>query len=876
MKRILAMLLAMLMVVSCFAACGDNNVVNDDNNNVVNNDNDNKDVVESDYDNGGFYYDEETGVLYAGEVNLVAGSIEGGEVGYDVYAGDVSGETAKDYTDEGYYTYNDYTSGMTDMKWSTHTWETSEDSAIVDYITSGYYNFALNSTADGWSITCEMAAELPEDVTADYVGQFGISEGEEAKAWRIALREDLCWEDGTPITAADFVYSAQELLDPLMLNRRADSLYAGDFQIYGAKEYFYSGRTVNANVGESGLTFADLVLGDDGVYYYNDEPVAINVGNANDYWLSGNALADYVGAYGDQYFGVDHWDELVAACDENGNAPLNADTYAWLVDVITANSAWGETEEDAVNYMYVDTVNHEYTWDGVGFFADGDYALVMVATTPIENANYYAPYNLSGAYLVYKDLWESCKTWFDANNNIVEAGSPDAVYVSTNYCTSAETTMSFGPYRLDYYELDKQYNLTRNENWYGYHDGNHVGQYQTDEIKVTVIADHASALMAFESGLIDGVSLQSDDMEKYGSSENLLYTPQSYTTKISFNTDVESLTAHGTGSQVLANRTLRKAISLCIDRNAYCTSITAGGLPGFGLLNSLYVYDPFTGASYRDTDGAKNGLVRLLELSYGEDGDYGDLDEAYDAMTGYDLATARKLMDKAYDECIEAGLYDGESKVTLEFCVYNSEEIYIKIFNFLNDAVKAAAEGTRWEGKLELSMKEDADYYNTMYSGNTDIIFTTWGGAAYSPYTVLDQCYCDDAWGEGNQMEYGFETDKYMVSIVMDGHAVTTDLQTWAAWAGGKDVTITSDDGELTLARFGTYDADTRSNTYAALEYAFLASYTTTSLYYRNSVSVYSAKMNYATTTYVDLVGYGGIQFVTYNYTDAEWAAMNS
>jgi len=39
-------------------------------------------------------------------------------------------------------------------------------------------------------------------------------------------------------------------------------------------------------------------------------------------------------------------------------------------------------------------------------------------------------------------------------------------------------------------------------NWYGYHDGNHVGQYQTDIYKVTCIADHATQVLAFEKGEI--------------------------------------------------------------------------------------------------------------------------------------------------------------------------------------------------------------------------------------------------------------------------------------------------------------------------------------------------------------------------------------
>ncbi len=869
MKKLIALLLALTMVLS-LAACGNNG--NSETTAATNAPTETtattpaEVAVENKYS-----VDYASNSVNAGSVTTVMGEIGGGEVGYDVFAG----TEGKDYSDPEYYTYNDYTGGTTDMKWSTHTWETNDDSAILDYITAGFYTFALNSTGDGWSVVCEMAAELPQDVTSEYVGQYGIQEGDTLKAWKIVLNPDACWEDGTPINADSYIYSYQELLDPLMKNRRADSVYAGDFQIFGAKDYFYQGQTAYVDNGvNAAYAVADLVKNDDGTYSTpNGEPVYIGLNIALD-WCSGSTLKDYVDDYGADYFDVTNWETLVGMMDENGLIPLTDENLALFLPVTTGNPNWGETEADIPNYLVYAETYGEYSWDGVGILKTGDYELVMISTLPIENPNYYVPYNLSSTYLVYEPMWEECKSYFDANGNKVAADSDAVASITTNYCTSAETTMSFGPYKLSYFELDKQYNLVRNDAWYGYSDGKHVGQYQTDEIAVQVIADHATALMAFESGMIETVGLAQEDMEKYGSSDYLVYTPESYTTKLTFNINQDSLVSHGTGSQVLANANFRKAFSLAIDRSTYCSSLTAGHLPGFGLLNTMYVYDPFSGASYRDTDGAMEALVQLYGLTYGDDGEYGDLEEAYEAITGYDINAAKELMAVAYDECVAAGLYDGSSNITLEFCVYNSDEIYVKIFNFINDALLAACEGTGFEGKLSLAMKVDADYYNTMYSGNTDIIFSTWGGAAYSPYTMLDQVYCDAADGSGNQMEYGFDTSKVMVTINVDGHDVTTDLKTWAAWAGAKEVTITSDDGELTLERFGAYDADTRSNMFSKLEYAYLAFYATTPIYYRNVVSIHSQKINYPVDSYVDLVGYGGIQFITYNYTDAEWATV--
>ncbi len=156
-------------------------------------------------------YDEGERTFNGGKITMEAAPAGGGEVTTDVYAG----EAGKDYTDEKVYTYRVAIGGTTDMKWSPHTWETNEDNQIVSYVTDGFYMFRLNSDKTGYSVQTAMAAEFPVDVTADYVGKYGVKEGESAKAWRIALNPDACFdqkdENGeyAKITADDYIYSMQ-------------------------------------------------------------------------------------------------------------------------------------------------------------------------------------------------------------------------------------------------------------------------------------------------------------------------------------------------------------------------------------------------------------------------------------------------------------------------------------------------------------------------------------------------------------------------------------------------------------------------------------------------------------------------------------------
>lgn len=784
-----------------------------------------------------------------GEITTVAAAAGGGEVDTVPYAG----EAGKDYTDEKVYTFNDYIAATSSMDWNPHTWETSDDGNILALTTMGLYDIVLNADKTGYAIIPEMAAELPVDVTAEYVGKFGVEEGETAKAFRIALNKDATWDNGEKITADDYIYSMQQMLNPKMLNRRADSYYAGEMIIYNAKNYLYSGKTAYDKVTD---TAENLMAA--GTDVYLDLASLWNMGGAVD--ADGNVLPNYVNISDE----TQYRDAGVAEGEDEAwvSAKYIFDTYL---------AAGKPYEGEQGNYLYTASIAPETSWDDVGLVKVDDYTIDLVLEKPVQEAAFYMPYNLGTTWLVYKPLYESCKSFFDADGKAVET-EEEAATVSTDYCKSVEKSISCGPYKMTYFELDKQITFERNTEWYGFRDGKHAGQYMTDIYSYQVIPDHATQIMAFESGSLDQVSLQSDDMEKYASSSYIQYEPQSYTTKVSFNTNYEKLLSRGTGSQILVVDEFRQAFALLIDRQHFATAFTAAGTAGFGLLNYQYVYNPFTGEAYRDSDGAKDAMVSLYGLSYGEGTDYATLDEAYDAMTGYNMDLAKQKMTEAYEKAIAAGIWDGETPITIDFRVYQNDTIYVQMFTYFDEQLKEAAKGTGFEGKISLTMTVDADYYDTNYSGNADIIFTTWGGAAMAPFTMMNQCYTDAADGSGNQMEYGFDTDAIALTIKVDGKEVTDSLRNWTNWVGSS--TDTALVGALTeqIGSMSDYDYATRCAFLASCEKCFLSYYTTTPVYYRNVASLHSQKANFATYQYVMNVIFGGVRYYTFNYDDAAWA----
>ena len=818
MKRLLAVLLMLLMVVGTFAACttpgGEDGTTTGDN----------------------------------GTTTGDSGNKEPTEDG--VYNGDLK----KDYRDTATYTSLDYLGGTTGLCWSPHTWETSDDSYLLAYLTTPLYDFVLNEDATGYTIIGEAATELPIDVTADYVGQYGIEEGDKAQAWLIKLNPAMTWNDAnkTKITAADYVYSMKQLLDPLALNRRADSFYSGDFCVVNAKNYFYDGKP---SYSASGSNFDALLAA--GTVLYVDMWNAWGLKGCVD--ASGNECPQYV-AMND-----------TTKYRDAGVAEGEAGDWISAKEIYESSFAPGMAYYSlAGDYMFNKEVLPDCEFEEVGIKAVSEYELLIVVDAPVAEAEFYMPYNLSSSWLVYAPLYEANQKWYDADGNAVAAGAENATTIVNTYCTSLESSISFGPYDLTYYELDKQITMSRNDSWFGYSDGKHYGQYQTDIISVQIIGDHTTALQAFLKGEIDGIGLTSADMDTYATSDRLMYTPESYTTKLSFNTDKEALEKLGNNSVILTIPEFREAFSLMLDREKYCTENTAAGQPGYGLLNYMYCYDPFTGELYRDSEHAMKAIVDLAGLEYGDGKEYADLEEAYDAVTGYDPAKAKELMKTAAQKAIDEKLWDGTSEIILDMRLYQSTEEYVKMFNFFNDALKETCKGSKFEGKISLKMTEDQDYYETMYSGNTAIIFSTWGGAAMSPFTMLYQCYCDASDGSGNQMEYGFDTSKVMVELTVNGQTINASLQAWAHWCNSDAVEAI----DSKVGKFADYSYDVRCEVFAQLEYEYLSHYTTLPLYYRNVASLLSRKVEYATTDYLQIVGYGGLRFATYNYDDAQWATV--
>lgn len=796
--------------------------------------------------------------------------------------------------EEKVYTYNTYTA-LSPSNWNELTYQDDNDTQIMNYIGSSFFSydfkFENGKIVPGqFEIKYDAATKL-EDVSAKYVGsKWGIPEGATARAYKITLRNDLKWEDGTAIKAEDFVYSMEEQLNPLFKNYRADSFYVGATIIHNAENYVKQGsygyRLMIPNAAaEDYVAFAADSLGgfqvsSDGYLQVvqngvtKDVVININDGAA---WSSNSLKAYYNAGYIASNAEVNKAvGELLASADSNGyvkmteaRARVLCEAVAILHDYKTA----AEYAKDAGSYAYQEWqefcyygyVFEKMDFSEVGLFVgDTEYELVMVLDKALDllkedgSLSYKAAYNMSNLPLVHKATYEA--------NKHKPTGS-STLWTST-YNSSDSTTMSWGPYKLTSFQDNKEYVLSRNENWYGYKLAENKGKYQTDRIVCKTIKEWGSAWLAFLSGEIDSIGIDVSVAPTYKESKRAIYTPDDFVASLQLQSNKSELKKResaGVNKTLLAYTDFRKALSLSIDRTEFTRQTTTSSRAGYGLYNKMHYYDVANGGVYRDTDEARKVLCDVYAIDTTK---YSSLEEAEAAITGYNLDEARRLLESAYAAALEAGDIKVNDKVVLTLGSGAINETVTRRFDFIKASWTELVKGTSLEGRLEFEVKDYKDKWaDDFRDGLYDVCMGGWTGAAWDPgyflaaYLLPSNMY-SKAWDTASQM-----MTFTMKGVAEDGGDITATmpLTTWYnCLNGAADAPYDWSSNALPESK--------RLQLIAALEKEVLSVYYTVPLYNNYSASLISYKIEYVTRDYNTFMAYGGIKYMTYKYTDAGWA----
>ena len=793
------------------------------------------------------------------------------------------------------YTYKSGTTAL-GTNWNPHAWDTDGDRSMLDYVTSPFVDMSILSTADGgtYQWVYEMATAIT-DVTAANQGdltKYGVTlpknedgsvktadQVTEGFVYEIKLNPEAKWENGEKITADDYIYSMQQLLDSKMRNYRANLYYSGESAVAGGAAYYNSEAPLFSDVKGSDAEANLNALIAEGKVFFTFTGLC--------YFFGEDSMQEYADA---GYEGAGYFD---CDTDEDGNPISLFEKYEEQVNGYSMVPVTAENKDEvfadlnavATNFgdanpeayveflLYISGYGDKVSYDAVGCYKVDDYTIRYVCQNYVE-LNYFLT-SCTSTWLVYKPLYEAGK-------------KEEAGLIVTNYGTSKETTMSYGTYRMESLQDNKQVIYVQNENWYGWEknadgtakkdeegnlisytnflvDGEKVRQYTTTKIQIDVMTEDAMK-NAFLKGELSEWAPSADELSQYAMSDKLIQVDETYTMSFFFNTGLATLqeldaTEKNINSVVLNNYNFRKAMSLAINRAEFVTA-TAGYKPAFSLMNSLYHYDIYNDptSSYRNTDEAMKAIVNLYGVKYGEGETYKTLKEAHDSITGYNLTEAKALMKTACEELVAAGLYTAGQPIKIQIgwakgALTSDDNKQVALLNkYINEAVKEAGFG---EVTFE-AIGNIQDRYGDVPKGVYAIGYGAWGGAAFYPFRNM-QVYCDTVEYAGKINETGCwdpSTTELTINI------------------GGKDVTMTWQDWSraCSTGEYAQADFATKLKITSTMEEEFLKFYYRIPLCGTTIASLLTFQMEYYTTEYNIMYGFGGLRLMSYNYDDATWA----
>ena len=784
------------------------------------------------------------------------------------------------------FTYNDSVSQLA-TNWNIHTMQTADDDYPRQFLTNGFYSFIYNDELnpiegkepyEGYVIVPEMAASEPVDVTDKIKAEhpeFGIPESvHSGYAYTIDLNPNAVFDNGKKITAETWVESMKRLLDPRLLNYRASDYYKQQLQIAGAEEYANQGQTRTITLSE-----AMVKVGADTLDEYLAEYGDVQEGAINWAFSAGAEFDLANNSASDADFSNDAaW---LPADDEVKSTGLNLnELYDFYVRM---NVALGIAEENArawaadelyVNWTYEDGIDYST----VGCFASGEYQLTLVFDKALTG--FQLLYHLGSSWLVDPELYDACLK------------ETNGVWSST-YCTSVDTTVSYGPYSLTFYQADTAMKFEKNDSWYGWTDGKHVyidpndgeeyQMYQTTNIETIKVEEASTRKLMFLKGELMTYGLQAEDFAQYRNSEYCYIDPQETLFFFILNGHEEAITNRENAKdfdsanvdlQTMLLPSFRKGLALTYDKDLFASTISPARSAGYGIIGSTYIYDPETGARYRDTPQAKQVLCDFYSVDVDA---YPTLDDAVDSITGYDPETAKKFYTEAFEEALELGYItdndnDGisDQTVTIEYCISSDSTFMTTTIDYLNEKMNDVTKGTPFEGKVKFvkSAPYGTEWVQKTKSGLTDTVLGGWSGALLNPFSLTelytDPSYAyDSAWFDATSV-------KLTLNVPVDGvdTDLTMSLKKWSDALNGSTVKV---DGVEYNFGEGFADIETRLDILAGIEGVVLSTYNYIPMLQDSSMSLLSQKAFYVVEEFNPILGRGGIPYLKYNYNDAEW-----
>ncbi len=793
--------------------------------------------------------------------------------------------------------YNTTTATMP-SNWNELTYADNNDTQIMNYIGSSFFDYdykfennkkynddgSINKAGvvPGAYTTNFSAATKLEDVTSSVDAKWGYTDAQKKEggyAWKITLRDDLKWDDGTAIKAADFVYSMKQQLDPAFMNFRANTFY-DTLKIKNSKVYFFQNQegTYETVASLGYATNADAIAAGKTIYidvhgFYGAEGYVDAQGNACPQWVSiedetvyDTAAAWAAGTAEDAFSGKSLWESYAAHLEVGGN-------YAQYAGI------------------YVENTARNVEWDTVGIYSVDDENAIVICldkafafTHKDGSLSYLAAYYMQSLPLVNQTKYEASKI----------APKEGATLWTSNYNSSLASTASWGPYKLSEFEAGSHYKLVKNENWYGWNMEQYKNQYNITAINCRKVEEWSTKWMGFLNGTYDDATLATENAAEYVDSKYVYYTStDTGTFGMQLYSNLSVLKDSGNNNGILAIPEFRQAFNLSLNRSDIVEKIWPGSaIPCFGLVNVAYYYDIENaptledGGQYRNTKQAKEGILRAYGFTQGEDGKWtsGDLknlelDEAYETLTGYNPTLAKEKIAAAIEELTNNADkygYDATKNITLIYGSSSDNDKQRFRANYIQDVLDNLTKGTALEDKIDVvfDASAGAEWSSAFRSGKTQIGFGYgFSGNPFNPFNVVGGFVNPD-----DSLNYHMYWDTSAIDMTLTmpagnyegaGETITMSVKNWFFCLNG--LAETEKQPKTYNWDAGYAPVEARLMILSALEELTIKESRSVMLIASSGGSFLGAKFSYFSDVENVFMGFGGIRYMQVNYTDSEW-----
>ena len=789
--------------------------------------------------------------------------------------------------------YNTTTSTMP-SNWNELTYQDNNDTQILSYITSSFFSYdykfendekynadgSINKDAivPGAYTTNYSAATKLEDVTATVDAKWGYTEKQIAEggyAWKITLRDDLKWDDGTAITAADFVWTMKQVLDPEYMNYRANTYY-DTLRIINAKEYFFQNQEGTyepvssfgyAN-NQAAIDAGETVYMDSQFFWGTNSSYVDAEGNPCPQWLAINDETVYTGVY------------------EGEPDPISgAELWARYASYVEVGAKYAQYAA-----VYVENTVREMAWENVGIYSEGNSIIVCLGTAfsflkEDGSLSVWAPYYFSSLPLVHQAKYEANRV----------APAEGATLWTSKYNSNLESTASWGPYKLTQFEAGSHYKLEKNENWYGWNMEEYKNQYNITAINCRAVEEFSPKWLGFLNGTYDDASLQTENVGEYLDSKYVHFTSTSTGTYgMQLFSDLNTLKGSENNNGILAIQEFRHAFNLALNRSDIIEKIWPGtAVPCFGLLNVAYYYDIENspeladGGQYRNTTVAKEGILRAYGYEQAADGTWSagtltglSTEDAYETLTGYNPELAKQKMQEAIAILLadaETYGYDSTKNITLVYGSSADTEKQRFRAGYLQEVLDGLTVGTELEDKIDVvfDASAGAQWSDAFRTGKTQIGFGYgFSGNAFNPFDIVGAFVNPD-----DDLNYHTYWDTSVIDMTLTmpegeyegaGETITMSVQNWFYCLNG----LAESEGQAKTYNWkeGFAPVEARLMILSALEELTIKESRSVMLIGDSGGSFLGAKFSYFSEEDHTFMGFGGIRYMVVNYTDAEWA----